>query len=224
MILKARPLWLGQGALPTPGPIPPDGTWNKNGSWMTTLQGKPAVLSQSINVTQGSSCSGVLPYDQWQSKGVWNPCLPNQAPGQVDIVPDVPESQNPNAGTPPAAGTAPAVTPPPAPGSIPIPPVPPPAFIPAPGQPDNTTPPNGVRPTPSPVGNPIAVTPLPPGFNPMPVPPPGIALPPPPAGAPAAAPPPAPASSSGAGTTALVAGGIGAAGILTAILVGVFRK
>lgn len=62
---------------------------------------------------------------------------------------------------------------------------------------------------------PIQVTPLPPGFNPAPVPV---------SPQPAPTPTPAPAAETSSTTTALVAGGIGAAGIIAGILVGIFRK
>ncbi len=224
MILKARPLWLGQGVLPTPPPLPAGGVTGQIGSWLVDSGGQQYVRSQGVNLDNGGfDCENNMPLAQWQIQGIWNTCMPAQPPGQIDTVsnPWVPPSwaggpAAVNPAPPPPVAPPPVAAPAPVPGPIPIAPPPPPAFTPAPVAPDNTQ--NVAPPRPLPVGPqgaPILVTPLPPGFNPMPAPPvPG----------PAQAPITPPASSKSSTTTALVAGGIGIVGVAAAVLVGIFRK
>jgi hypothetical protein len=131
MILKARPLWLGQGAgagllpniptttppavqlapgpLPIPSPIPPDGYGGMDGTWVNTSASPALVVSHNHNPVTNQDCDYQDTYDNWQKSGVWNPCDPSQTPGTVSPL------------APPAAAAPPAPAPPP-PMPVPMPP------------------------------------------------------------------------------------------------------
>lgn len=238
--IRAKPLWLGQGAgagllptlptqpavatqpaagpLPIPGPLPSDGYGDKDGTWLNQNGGQSFVVSHNHNPVTNQDCDYQDTYENWQKSGIWNQCDTNQAPGTVSqVIPPTPVDV-------PAATTTPATTP----GAT---------------NPGTTTAP--------------ATTTVPPAAGGMPVQNPGIVppdwgsqaqqlpnntqinLPPPPAFFPAANAPAAPvagapatpqtpvqppAAPSGPPTAALVAGGVGVVGIAAALFFGVFKR
>lgn len=247
--MTAKPLWLGQGAgaglvptlptqptvatqpapgpLPIPGPLPSDGYGDKDGTWLNPNGN--LIVSHNHNSTTNQDCDYQDTYENWQKGGVWNQCDVNQAPGTVSQLAPPPSAATPTS-TPPAQTTTPATTPP--------------ATTSAPGatNPDATTlPPDTGG---MPVQNPGMVPPDQ-GIKTQPIPKPSqIYIPPPPSsaflpipGAPAAPAAPVagapvtlqtpiqpPATPSGPPTAALVAGGVGVAGIAAALFFGVFKR
>lgn len=215
VILQARPLWLGQrsslralgaptpGALPMPGPLPPDGHGMKKGTWSSGS----LIVSYSIKA-DGPNCDWQGTYEEWQANGVWNPCAPSQPVGEVTTSAYyTPDTDPLPLQTPPPAAPAPA-----APAPAPAPPVQN-VPVPAPVQPP---PPTQAAPTGTiPVQNQNIFNPQQ-LFQPVPVLVPGGQ----PQPAPKAAPTPAPASLKTGTTVALVAGGLGIVGVAAALIAG----
>lgn len=214
MILRTRPLWLGQsdrswalgaatpGALPMPGALPSGGTSTLKGTWSNDTPNGLHIISHSRN-SVGQDCDWEGTYDDWQANGIWNPCAPSQPPGEVVAVGYTEE--DPGQMPPQVVAPAPPAPAPPPPAAAPPQPV---------GAPLTPPPPPPANPGTIPVQNPNVFNPPPP-FTPVPVLVPGAA----PATAPKAV-PAVPAASKSGTTTALVAGGLGIVGVAAALFFG----
>lgn len=241
------------GPLPLPPPIPTDGYGNLQGAWLFVDPDGIQWIIYRGRDANGLDCMNKVSIPAWQSGGIWNPCAPSQPVGDISPLPPPPQAAsgdlnsrardrlsalqnrisalpadlqadplsklatcqamiNPQGvvldigvfacmGNTEASVRASEQTAASRPGA-------PPAPNPAPG-----SPPPGA--TTIPIQNPSQGGWFPPAFSPLPIQSPGI---------PASAPTPAPASTTGSGTTtALVAGGIGVAGLAAALAFGVFK-